>query len=219
MVDFSHARRAMVDGQLRTNDVTNSDLLDAFTLVPREIFVDPAEQSIAYADRSVTAAGGTHRQILSPMCLGRMIQAAEIKPGAQVLDVAGGAGYSAAIMAALGAEVTLVEEEAEQAEAAKRILAQAHIKGVTVAVGPLASGGKKSAKYDAILVNGRCETVPELLLKKLSDGGRLVVISGNAVSSNVRVFTCTEGAIGEKRLMSAAGPALSAFSRVPEFVF
>ena len=147
------------------------------------------------------------------------ISAAEIKPGAQVLDVAGGAGYSAAIMAALGAEVTLVEEEAEQAEAAKRILAQAHIKGVTVAVGPLASGGKKSAKYDAILVNGRCETVPELLLKKLSDGGRLVVISGNAVSSNVRVFTCTEGAIGEKRLMSAAGPALSAFSRVPEFVF
>jgi len=219
MVDFSHARRAMVDGQLRTNDVTNSDLLDAFTLIPRDIFVDAAEQSVAYADRSVTAAGGTGRQMLSPMCLGRMIQAADIKAGDHVLDIAGGAGYSAALMAALGADVTLLEEDTAQAEAAKKILTHAHVKGVTVAVGPLASGGKKATKYDAILINGRCETVPDALLRKLSNGGRLVTISGSAVSSVVRVFTCSDGAIGEKRLMSAGGPALLAFSRVPEFVF
>ncbi len=219
MVDFSHARRAMVDGQLRTNDVTNSDLLDAFTLVPRDIFVDPAEQSIAYADRAVTASGGVGRQMLAPMCLGRMIQAAEIKPGAQVLDVAGGAGYGAALMAHLGADVTLLEEEAVQADAAKAALKRAGVDSVSVVVGPLATGGKKSAKYDAILVNGRCEMVPDALLKKLADGGRLIVITGSAISSGVRVFTCSDGVFGEKRLMSAGGPLLSVFSRVAEFVF
>ena len=30
MVDFSQARRAMVDGQLRTADVTRTDILDIF---------------------------------------------------------------------------------------------------------------------------------------------------------------------------------------------
>ena len=39
MVDFRAARRAMVDGQVRTNDVTNLDLIDAMLDIPREAFV------------------------------------------------------------------------------------------------------------------------------------------------------------------------------------
>lgn len=219
MIDFSKARRAMVDGQLRTNDVTNSNLLDVFTVVPREVFVDQAEQSVAYADRIVTASGGTGRQMLPPMTLGRMIQAADLKLGSEVLDVAGGAGYTAALMAALGASVTLLEADDIQAKAAEQALAAAGVSGVIVAVGPLSSGGKKSAKYDTILINGRCESVPDSLLNKLKTGGRLICVYGSGVSSVVRVYTATDGAIGEKRLMSASGPLLTAFSRSNEFVF
>jgi len=219
MLDFSVARWAMVNGQLRTNDVTNSDLLDAFSVIPRERFVDPSEISVSYADRMVTAVGGIKRMMLKPMVLGRLIQAAMIKPGDVVLDIAGGAGYSAAIMAALGAQVTVLEDDEGQADAAQRVLQQSGFGGVTVLVGPLDSGGSAGVRYDAILVNGRCESLPESLFNQLSDGGRLVAIMGSALSSAGRVYTASEGAMGEKRLLSATGPALSAFSRTTEFVF
>ena len=39
MVDFGQARRMMVDGQIRTNDVTELNVLAAFDGVPRERFV------------------------------------------------------------------------------------------------------------------------------------------------------------------------------------
>lgn len=219
MIDFSNARRAMVDGQLRTNDVTNSDLLDVFTIVPREIFVDPAEQSVAYADRSVAALGGTGRQILAPMIFGRMIQAAELKSGSEVLDIAGGSGYSAALMAALGARVTVQEDQEQQAEAAKQALHAAGVDGVSIAVGPLTTVHRSAVQYDAILIHGRCETVPDGLLRQLKNGGRLICLFGSGVSAIVRVYTASDGAIGEKRLMSASGPLLPAFARVNEFVF
>jgi protein-L-isoaspartate(D-aspartate) O-methyltransferase len=219
MIDFSLARQAMVNGQLRTNDVTDSNLLDAFTLLQREVFVDPAEISISYADRMVTAAGNTNRMMLSPMVLGRMIQAAMIQPSDAVLDIAGGAGYSAAIMSYLGGSVTLLEDQERQGDAARKILQKIGVENVHVGIGPLSEGGKTGVRYDAILINGRCEILPESLFHQLSDGGRLVAIMGFALSSVVRVYTASEGVMGEKRLMSAAGPALSSFSRRFEFVF
>jgi len=188
-------------------------------MLPRHIFVDPAEQSIAYSDRVVTALGPAQRQMLSPMCLGRMVQAAELRPGMTALDVAGGAGYSSAILATLGADVTMLEDDASQSEVVEQALSVAGIHGVRTLVGELATGGRIHSKFDAILVNGRCEIVPESLLKLLSDRGRLVVVIGTTSSSFVRVFTRSDGSFGEKRLMSANGPLISAFSRVPEFVF
>ena len=219
MLDFSDVRQAMVVGQLRTNDVTNSELLDAFTLVPRHLFVDPTQHPIAYADRVVTALGPAHRQMLSPMCLGRMIQAAEIKEGMAVLDVAGGAGYSSALLAALGAEVTMLEDQMAQTLIAEQTLKKAGIGGVKTISGEIANGVDKKINYDAILLNGRCELVPESLIDLLVEGGRLVVVMGSSTSSSVRVFTRSDDSFGEKRLMSSYGPLISAFSRVPEFVF
>jgi len=219
MVDFSHARRAMVDGQLRTNDVTRSDILDVFSLIPRELFVDPSEQSIAYADRAVLSIGGTARKILSPMNLARMIQATELKPVDTILDIAAGAGYSTAIMAGLGARVSLLENNSMQCLAAKQILDRLDLQGVDIKEGDLTTGGAGNASYDIILINGRCEQVPHALFQRLKDGGRLVAVVGNSVASEIRVYTLNDSSIGEKRLMKASGPLLSEFKKAEIFVF
>ena len=53
------------------------------------------------------------------MVLARMLQAATVVPTDRVLDVAGGSGYGAALLAAMGAKVVLLESDAGAAEAAK----------------------------------------------------------------------------------------------------
>ena len=50
MSGFSTARQKMVDGQVRTSDVTDTRILDAMLTVPREIFVPESKRALAYLD-------------------------------------------------------------------------------------------------------------------------------------------------------------------------
>ena len=53
--DFAELRARMVDGQLRTTDVTDPTILDAMGALPREIFVDDKPDSYELA--------GTHPRL------------------------------------------------------------------------------------------------------------------------------------------------------------
>lgn len=103
-------RLRMVNGQLRTSDVTDMSVLAAFLEVPRERFVAPALMNLAYVDQDLPAAGATDgRRLLAPRTLARLLQAAATGPGDRALDVAGGSGYSAALLNHIGASVVSVE--------------------------------------------------------------------------------------------------------------
>src|SRR5215813_13986448 len=103
MTDFVAARRMMVDGQVRTSDVTDLRLITAMLAVPRERFLPGAQQSFAYFDLDLplAAEGGKkpRRHLIKPMVLAKLIQAADIRDGDHVLDVGCGTGYSTALLA------------------------------------------------------------------------------------------------------------------------
>ena len=98
MTDFAAARRNMVDGQVRTADVTDLRIISAMLEVPRERFVPPASAALAYLDLDVPVGGG--RRLLKPMVLAKLIQAADLEPTDHVLDVGCATGYGAAVLAA-----------------------------------------------------------------------------------------------------------------------
>ena len=58
MFDAVAARRLMVDGQVRTADVTDAALIDAMLTVPRERFLPPALAQLAYLDGDIQIAPG-----------------------------------------------------------------------------------------------------------------------------------------------------------------
>ncbi|MEP4424036.1 MAG: protein-L-isoaspartate O-methyltransferase, partial [Nitratireductor sp.] len=99
--DFEQLRTKMVDGQLRTTDVTNLSILDAFLSVPREAFVPARLRELAYIDEDVDITppdGEARRFLMEPSPLAKLIQLAEVDAGDVVLDVGTGTGYSAAIL-------------------------------------------------------------------------------------------------------------------------
>ena len=107
MTDFSAARDAMVESQIRTSDVTDLAVLAAFRSTARDSFVPTARKALAYADCHVETDAG--RIMLSPRDLAKMIQAADIEPSDVVLDLACGRGYSTAILAQLADTVIGLE--------------------------------------------------------------------------------------------------------------
>jgi protein-L-isoaspartate(D-aspartate) O-methyltransferase len=223
MLDFAKARRMMVDSQLRTFDVNDLAVLAAFDEVPRERFVPPGRESLAYMDQDLPVAEGVNgaerRFMLSPMVLARMIQALELKPGDKVLDVAPGLGYSSAVLARLGCSVIALEADEDLAAQLRRRLAAAGVEGTIVGSGPLEHGYPDAAPYDAILVNGAVETRPDALLRQLADRGQLVCLEGRGRSARATLTVRSGDAYGSRPLFDAAAPPLAAFRAEPGFVF
>ena len=60
MTDFALARRNMIDGQLRPNRVTNTQLLTVISDLPREQFLPAGLRSLAYADDDVPLGNGRY---------------------------------------------------------------------------------------------------------------------------------------------------------------
>ncbi|MCB5176744.1 MULTISPECIES: protein-L-isoaspartate O-methyltransferase family protein [Microvirga] len=220
MVDFTQARRMMVDSQLRTFDVNDIPLLDAMDDVPRERFVLPGREELAYIDQDIPVSKGAERRyMLSPMVMGRLIQALGIEAGDAVLDVACGRGYSSAVLATLGAQVTALESDEGLAATAAECLAAAGVAGVTVKYGPLDQGCPENAPYKAILINGAVELRPERLLEQLADGGRLVCVKGRGRAARATLYVRSGDTFGERTMFDAAAPLLEPFQAKPGFTF
>jgi protein-L-isoaspartate(D-aspartate) O-methyltransferase len=217
-------RRHMVDGQIRTYDVNDPALLDAFYELPREAFLPANLRPIAYADCPVSVSGNEKRELLVPMVLARMIQAAAVKPGCRVLDVAGGSGYSAAVFAKLGAQVTALESDPALSEEIAANCGRLGLTGVEAVTGPLPQGWPQAAPYDVIFINGSIEQRPESLFDQLAQDGRLLAVdmataNRPARSAKATVFVRTGPYVSARPIFDACAPLLSAFRRTAEFVF
>ena len=220
MFDFAAARRMMVDGQVRTADVTDQRIIAAMLDVPRERFVPERNASLAYLDLDVAVTSGTPaRRLLKPMVLAKLIQAAEIGRQDRVLDVACATGYSTAVLSRLARSVVALEEDATLARHARENLAAAAAANAEVVSGPLPEGWQTGAPYDVILVNGTAEVMTERLLRQLKEGGRLVGIVGRAPASKAMRYLAAGGQASALPIFDAAAPALPGFAQPPAFVF
>lgn len=221
MDDFARLRRTMVDNQVRTYDVTSRSLLAALEDAPRELFLPEGQEDLAYSDQNLVfgdAAGGRYC-MLAPMILARLIQALDIRPGARVLDVGSGFGYSALLLSQLGANVVAVAGGQELAEEARKRLDACHASGIDVVVGDIASGHAARAPYDAILINGAFEVLPDALKEQLADGGQLAGIDGASGAGKAVVYGRSGGAFGRRALFEASAPLLPSFVKAAAFDF
>ena len=139
--NFTAMRRAMVESQLRTNDVNDPVLLEVILAVPREAFLPEARRASAYIDRSVPLSDG--RALNPPLATARLLMEAAINPNDHVLLVGAATGYAAALLARLGCSVTALEEDAGLAAHARTALAD--YAGINLVTGPLAKGHAKGA--------------------------------------------------------------------------
>ena len=179
MLDFAALRQRMVDNQIRPGAVTDVDVIKAFQSVPRELFVAPGDVPFAYADRELPlpAAGGVRRSLMPPVQLARLIQALPRPPSAKMLIVGCGSGYSAALLARIAGEVVALEEDAGLIKQSRSALKP--IANVTVVQGRLVAGHAAEAPYDAILVDGALEVLPQTLVEQLKNDGAIAAIERN----------------------------------------
>ncbi len=214
-VDFTAQRIKMVDGQLRTSDVTGHALLQAFLDMPREIFVPAAKRDIAYLDGDIEIAPGRFMGEAAPIA--KLMALAELSSADTVLNIGAGTGYDAAVLSKLCAKVVALECDAALADHAEENLRAAGVSGAIVTVGDLAAGASKHGPFDVIFVSGSVAEIPGALFEQLKDGGRLVAVEGSERLGVARLFVKNGAEMSSRFGFNASLRQLPGFSNAPVF--
>jgi protein-L-isoaspartate(D-aspartate) O-methyltransferase len=217
MTDFSTARRHMVDGQVRTADVTDLRVLTAMQEVARERFVPPSAAALAYLDLDLPVGEGSSRRLLKPMVLAKLIHAADLAGTDRVLDVGCATGYAAAVLARIAGQVIALEQDTGLVNMAQAALAGTP--NVSVVSGPLTAGWAPGAPYDVILLEGATEVEPHAFCTQLNEGGRLLCVLGTGQSAKAMLYRRSGGELGGRPIFDAAAPLLPGFGKTPVFSF
>ena len=221
MTNFETLRQRMVDSQIRVNDVADHGLIEAFSKTPRELFVPSGQKPFAYGDRDIPIGAGENgeRFLLSPMVLAKIIQALQIGAASVVLDIGCGSGYSTAILAQLAGSVVAVEQEESLVSTAEANLQTLGFDNAAILQGKLVDGLAGEGPFDAILISGGVEEVPEALKQQLNDRGRLVAVVMSGRTGQARLYERVASQISERALFDASAPILPGFRKAREFVF
>ncbi len=223
---LAHARTAMIESQLMPCGIVDPRLLAAFAAVPRERFVAPGRERLAYAETVQPLGSG--RWMAAPLTTARLLAAADVQPGEKGLLVGAGTGYTAALLAGMGAAVIALESDAALAARARALLAG--LQGVTVVEGPLTEGWPAGAPYAFVLLDGAVEHVPDRIAAQLAPDGRLVAILaapegvdrlavGRRVPPAPGATAGPHGAIAFDFVTECSAPALPSFSLPRTFRF
>ncbi|NGP89488.1 protein-L-isoaspartate(D-aspartate) O-methyltransferase [Fodinibius halophilus] len=172
---FKRRRERLVE-TLADKGIEDPRVLEAFSIVPRHIFVDTALQDRAYKDTALPI--GKEQTISQPFTVASQTELLEVKPGEKVLEIGTGSGYQASILCELGAEVYTVERHKKLYEKARSTLKELGY-SVRAKLGDGTLGWSAYAPYDAIVVTAGAPVVPDDLVEQLAINGRLVVPVGD----------------------------------------
>ena len=188
---YSILRQRMVAEQLRARGIFDQRVLDAMARVPRHEFAPERFRDQAYEDHPLPIGEG--QTISQPYIVAIMLQALEIAPADNVLEVGTGSGYLTALLAELAARVFSIERHAALADSARERLAAMGYQNVRIIAGDGSRGFPEAAPYDAIIVSAAARELPPELVDQLADGGRLIIPVGWADAQQLQLIRKRNG--------------------------
>jgi len=184
-MNLDQARFFMVEQQIRPWDVLDPKILDLLMDIPRHLFVEGGNEELAYSDIELPI--GQNQTMMFPRVEGRLLQALDIDENDDVLEVGTGSGYLTALMANMAKTVATVEIHPDIQDIAKTRLAS--YKNIGFFTGDASQDWSDGKEYDAIILTGSVAEISQAYKEKLTLGGRLAVVAGQAPAMTAQVIT------------------------------
>lgn len=217
-MDYKAARQSMIESQLRTNFIRDEKVLNAMEKVERQDFVPKAYKGVAYLDEDILIA--EERVMMEPLLAAHYIQSADIKETDEVLVVAAGLGYELALIHEFTNSIVAVEDNIALRKQAEENLNHKSIDSIAFITSVNNDEGvAEYAPFDAIMILGSVEFLPETFSNQLREGGRLIYIERDGVIGRLKKITKTKDGQAEEIIRDAYVPVLPRFKKKEKFIF
>ncbi|ALE03660.1 protein-L-isoaspartate O-methyltransferase family protein [Bartonella ancashensis] len=223
IANFTELRRKMVDNQIRTVDVTDLSVLEAFLSVPREDFVLEDSKGLSYFDLDVVVSpkqsGVSERCLMKPAALAKLLQLSAVKSSDVVLNIGANVGYCAALLSRIAKSVIALESDKSLSQRAAKILRDHQCSNVLVVCGALEKGYTVKAPYDLVFIEGAVDFIPKDIFDQMKEGGRLVVVKGHGNAGVAQIYVKEDAGISVRRDFNLSVKPVPGFLKEPCFVF
>ncbi len=194
------ARKRMVSELVESGYVQGDTVAAAMGKVERHRFLPSSMESVAYIDSPLAIGEG--QTISAPHMVGMMASGLDLRPGLRVLEIGGGSGYHAAVIAELvkpDGHVYSIERIQSLADLAKQSLeAAGYADLITTMVADGSKGCPLYAPYDRISVACGAPDVPPPLFEQLREGGKMLIPVGGRTYQELYLVTKENGKMKKK---------------------
>ena len=220
-MDIEKARFNMIEQQIRPWDVLDSEILEILALVRREEFVPPVYRELAFADVEIPLiidGKRTGQTMFTPKVEARLLQALGVRRHESALEIGTGSGYGTALLAQRTRKIQSWEiDPIVHAFAADNLRRAGVVDGrLNAGDGSRLSGEER---FDVIILSGSVAEVPEDLLARLNEGGRLFAVVGEAPTMHGRLYTRIGKGCTSVDLFETVAPRLQGFPSGKRFKF
>jgi protein-L-isoaspartate(D-aspartate) O-methyltransferase len=219
-MNIEQVRFNMIEQQIRTWDVLDTDVLDLLHTLKREHFVPSAQKNFALMDieTPLTPISATQK-MWPPRVEARVVQDLELTGSERVLEVGTGSGYLTALLAARAKEVVSVEIDPALAKFASDNLRAAGVSNAKVITGDAARGWPSEGKFDAIVFTGSMEVIPDEVFAQLNEGGSVFAMVGKSPVMQAKIVRRVGDGATERVLFETDVAPLVNAAKAPAFVF
>ena len=208
----------MVDTQIRVNDVTDFEIVDAFLTVPRELFVPKTARGIAYSEIEIQTS--PDRALWTPRDFAKLLKAAAPESDDAALLIGAGSGYEAGVVSYVVDTAIALEESEELVDKMTTRFSEAELDSAVAVQGTLRDGLPDQAPFDVIIVCGMVETLPDSWGQQLAEGGRLaVVVQVDRDLGKGRIYTKAGESLSYRDVFDCRPPKFPEFDKAREFEF
>lgn len=161
--------------------ITDKNVLNAISNIPRHLFMDSSFSDFAYQDKAFPIAA--EQTISQPYTVAFQTEVLNVQPGDKILEIGTGSGYQTAVLIEIGAKVYTIERQRELFKKTKLFLPKLGYKAKKMVFGDGYAGLPDEAPFDGIIVTAGAPFVPKALLAQLKIGGRLVIPVGEDIQT------------------------------------
>ena len=173
----------MVREQIASRGITDLNVLEAMSKVPRHLFVSEALRDQAYGDFPLPI--GEQQTISQPYIVAEMTQALQLRKEDRVLEIGTGSGYQAAIIAEIVFRVYTIERIRSLFIRTRKLFDELHYHNIVTKYSDGTSGWEDESPFDAIIVTAGSPSIPETLVNQMAVGGRMVIPVGTQYSQEL----------------------------------
>ncbi|MET3587482.1 protein-L-isoaspartate(D-aspartate) O-methyltransferase [Pseudorhizobium tarimense] len=158
--------------RLRSEGISDLDLLTAVEQTPRSLFVPASAAEDAYSSRTIPIDCGAFMEGADLAV--RLLSRLQVKLGQRVLEIGTGSGFTSAVLGRLAERVLTIDRYRTLVTGAQGRLDKLSMRNVVVRQADGINGMPGEGTFDRILVTGAFTSVPRFYAEQLVSGGMMI---------------------------------------------